>query len=128
MISPKSVPTARGPLVAWHRRAGGRMETVGGWEICVSHPAEDGPSADTGNLLLSAIAAADVTDADAFQKALAAADFDSVRGNFKFGPNQHPIQDFVIREVVDDNGVLTNKLVGTVMTDHADAYAAECKM
>ena len=52
MISPKSIPTARGPLVAWHRRAGGRMETVGGWEICVSHPAQEDPSADTGNLLL----------------------------------------------------------------------------
>ncbi|WP_230722074.1 ABC transporter substrate-binding protein [Martelella mediterranea] len=85
-------------------------------------------SYDTANLLLSAMAKADVADADAFREALAAADFDSVRGNFKFGPNQHPIQDFVIREVVDDNGVLTNKLVGTVMTDHADAYAAECKM
>lgn len=85
-------------------------------------------SYDTANLLLSAIAAADVSNADAFQKALAAADFDSVRGNFRFGPNQHPIQDFVIREVVDDNGVLTNKLIGTVMTDHADAYAADCKM
>ena len=29
---------ARGPLVAWHRRAGGQLETVGGWEICTSHP------------------------------------------------------------------------------------------
>jgi glycine cleavage system aminomethyltransferase T len=29
---------ARGPLVAWHRHAGGQLESVGGWEICTSHP------------------------------------------------------------------------------------------
>ena len=38
MISSPSPPLARGPLVAWHRHAGGQLETVGGWEICTSHP------------------------------------------------------------------------------------------
>ena len=83
---------------------------------------------DTANLLLSAMATADVQDAEAFRAALAAADFPSVRGKFSFGPNQHPIQDFYVREVVSEDGVLTNRIVGTVMTDRGDAYAEQCKM
>ena len=84
---------------------------------------------DTANLILSAAAKADVTDRDAFREALRAADFPTVRGKFKFGPNQHPIQDLYLREVVkNDQGVLTNKILGTALTDHADAYAGECKM
>ena len=83
---------------------------------------------DTANLLLSAMAKADVADADAFRAALEAADFDSVRGKFSFGPNHHPIQDIYVREVVKEGDVLTNKIIGTALTDHADAYAADCKM
>ncbi|MEW9807787.1 ABC transporter substrate-binding protein [Mesorhizobium marinum] len=83
---------------------------------------------DTGTLLAAAAAKADVKDADAFRAALAAADFDSVRGKFKFNTNHHPIQDFYVREVIKDgDGVLTNKIIATSFTDHQDAYAAECK-
>ena len=83
---------------------------------------------DTANLLLSAMDKADVKDADAFRDALRAADFNSVRGKFIFGPNQHPIQDIYVREVVKEGDVLTNKIIGTALTDHADAYASECTM
>ncbi|SOC30029.1 ABC transporter substrate-binding protein [Thalassospira xiamenensis] len=83
---------------------------------------------DTANLLLSAMEKADVNDKDAFRDALRAADFNSVRGKFIFGPNQHPIQDIYVREVVKEGDVLTNKIVGTALTDHADAYASECAM
>ena len=83
---------------------------------------------DTANLLLSAMEKADVADADAFREALRAADFDSVRGDFKFGPNQHPIQDIYVREVIKEGDVYTNKIIGTALEDHGDAYAAECKM
>ncbi|MCZ4290584.1 ABC transporter substrate-binding protein [Hoeflea alexandrii] len=83
---------------------------------------------DTGNLLLSAMAAAPVTDADAFRKALEAADFKSVRGKFSFGPNHHPIQDIHVREVIKEGDIFTNKVVGTALADRADAYAADCKM
>jgi branched-chain amino acid transport system substrate-binding protein len=68
-----------------------------------------------------------VSDADAFRAALEAADFDSVRGNFAFGPNHHPIQDIYVREVVKEGDVYTNKIIGTALTSHVDAYA-ECKM
>ena len=83
---------------------------------------------DTANLLLSAMAKADVTDADAFRAALEAADFPSVRGKFSFGPNHHPIQDIYVREVIKEGDVYTNKIVGTALTDHGDAYSDECKM
>lgn len=83
---------------------------------------------DAANLIISAAAKASVKDADAFRAALKAADFDSVRGDFRFGNNNHPIQDVYVREVVKEGDVLTNKIVGTAFEDHQDAYAAECKM
>lgn len=84
---------------------------------------------DTANLIVSAKKKASVKDADAFRAALKAADFASVRGKFKFNTNNHPIQDFYVREVVKgEDGTLTNKIVGTSFTDHQDAYAANCKM
>jgi branched-chain amino acid transport system substrate-binding protein len=83
---------------------------------------------DAARLIGSALAKASIEDPDAFREALEAAEFDSVRGDFKFGPNHHPIQDIYVREVVKEGDVLTNRLVGTAMEDHADAYAAECQM
>ncbi|MGU3576119.1 ABC transporter substrate-binding protein [Brucellaceae bacterium C25G] len=83
---------------------------------------------DAANLILSAAAKASIQDKDAFRAALKDADFDSVRGKFKFGNNNHPIQDIYIREVIKEDGVLTNKIVATSFTDHQDAYAADCKM
>ncbi len=85
---------------------------------------------DTANLILSALDKADpATDPDAFRKALEAADFASVRKNFKFGPNHHPIQDIYVREVVEGpDGKPTNKLIGVALEDHQDVYAADCKM
>jgi branched-chain amino acid transport system substrate-binding protein len=83
---------------------------------------------DTANLLISAIAAADVSDADAFRAALEAANFDSTRGAFKFGPNHHPIQDIYVRQVVQEGDIFTNKLIGVALKNHSDAYAVDCKM
>lgn len=83
---------------------------------------------DTANLLLSAIEKADVKDSDAFLAALKAAEFDSVRGNFSFGPNNHPVQDIYVREVIKEGDVFTNKIIATALTNHSDAYAADCKM
>lgn len=83
---------------------------------------------DTANLLLSAMARADVKDADAFRAALKAADFDSTRGDFEFGNNHHPIQDIYVREVIKEGDVFTNKIIGVALENHQDAYAANCKM
>ncbi len=83
---------------------------------------------DTANLLLSAMAKADVEDQDAFRAALKAAEFDSVRGSFAFGPNHHPIQDIYVREVIQEGDVFTNRIVSKAMEGHSDAYAADCSM
>ena len=83
---------------------------------------------DTANLIIAAASKASVKDKDAFRAAIKQADFDSVRGDFSFGNNNHPIQDIYVREVVKEGDVLTNKIVGTAFEDHQDAYAAECKM
>lgn len=84
---------------------------------------------DTANLLLSAMAKADVSDAEAFRAALAAAEFSSVRGKFSFGPNQHPVQDIYMREVVKlEDGSLSNKILDKAMEDRGDAYAEQCQM
>ncbi|MBA3448170.1 MAG: ABC transporter substrate-binding protein [Pseudaminobacter sp.] len=83
---------------------------------------------DTANLIVSAAAKASVKDADAFRAALKAAEFETVRGNFKFNTNNHPIQNFYVREVIKEGDVLTNKIVGTSFENHQDAYAKDCKM
>jgi branched-chain amino acid transport system substrate-binding protein len=83
---------------------------------------------DTANLIVSASKKASVKDPDAFRAALKEAQFDSVRGKFKFNTNNHPIQDIYVREVVKEGDVLTNKIIGTAFTDHGDAYAEQCKM
>jgi len=83
---------------------------------------------DTANLILSALEKASIQDKDAFRAALAEADFKSTRGDFKFGPNHRPIQDIYVREVIEEDGVVTNKILGIALEDHQDAYVAECQM
>jgi branched-chain amino acid transport system substrate-binding protein len=86
---------------------------------------------DAAMLIDSAVRAVggDIEDAEAFRAALEAADFESVRGPFRFNVNHYPIQTFYLRQVVRDrDGRLTNRLAGTVFTEHGDAYAAECEM
>jgi branched-chain amino acid transport system substrate-binding protein len=70
-----------------------------------------------------------VDNTEAFRAAMLKADFASVRGAFRFGPNQHPIQDWYSLKVdKDSSGKLALKTVGKVLTDHGDAYAKDCKL
>jgi len=70
-----------------------------------------------------------VEDKEAVLKALKAARFDSVRGPFKYNNNQYPVQDYYLRVITKDSqGRVTNKTLGKVFSNHADAYAASCKM
>lgn len=70
-----------------------------------------------------------IEDKDAFRQALKAANFKSVRGDFKFNINQYPIQDFYLREVVKDGqGRITNKAISIILKDYKDPFAVECKM
>lgn len=84
---------------------------------------------DGALLIASALKAVngDMSKVDQFRKALEKADFPSVRGNFSFGNNNHPVQDIYVRKVIkDENGNFTNQIVQKVFTNHADAYAKEC--
>ncbi len=83
---------------------------------------------DTANLMISAMGKADVADLDAFRAALKEADFASTRGEFSFGPNNHPVQNIYVREVIQEGDVFTNRIIGTALTGHTDVYAAECQM
>lgn len=70
-----------------------------------------------------------VDDTDAFSAAMRKADFQSVRGNFKFGPNQHPVHDWHALRVergADGNLAIVTK--GKVLESHGDFYAKDCKM
>jgi branched-chain amino acid transport system substrate-binding protein len=70
-----------------------------------------------------------IEDKAAFRKALESANFKSVRGNFKLNKNHFPIQTYYLRQVVKDtSGRITNKTIGTIFSDHDDAYADQCKM
>ena len=86
---------------------------------------------DTAMLMDSAIRKVKgrIEDKDALRAALRAADFKSVRGDFKFGPNQFPVQNYYLQLVgKDNNGRIVHKTIGTVLKDRADAYVQNCKM
>jgi branched-chain amino acid transport system substrate-binding protein len=86
---------------------------------------------DAALLIGSAIAATGgrVGDRAAFAAALKRADFQSVRGRFRFGNNNHPIQTIYMREVVrDERGRIVNRTIGTAFQDHQDAYASQCRL
>lgn len=88
-------------------------------------------SYDAARLIESALikTKGNVSDRNALNAALKSANFQSVRGNFKFNSNQFPIQDFYVFEVVKDaQGAVTLKTVSKVMADAKDAYAAACPL
>ena len=70
-----------------------------------------------------------IEDKEALRAALRAADFKSVRGEFKFGPNQFPVQNYYLQLVGRGNdGRLVHKTIGTVLPNRADAYVQDSKM
>jgi branched-chain amino acid transport system substrate-binding protein len=86
---------------------------------------------DSALLLDSAIAKVkgNVADKAAFQVALKAADFKSVRGDFKFNNNNFPIQDFHMFEAIKDGqGRYTLKTIATPLKADKDAYFDKCAM
>jgi branched-chain amino acid transport system substrate-binding protein len=70
-----------------------------------------------------------VEDTNAFSAAMRKADFQSVRGAFKFGPNQHPINDWHALKVEKGaDGQLGIVTKGKVLEAHSDFYAKSCKI
>jgi len=84
---------------------------------------------DAALLIGTGLRKAGVDDLPAFRKALLTSEIPSVRGAFKFGPNQHPIQDwYALKAVKGADGKMALKTDGKVLTAHSDSYAADCKM
>jgi branched-chain amino acid transport system substrate-binding protein len=70
-----------------------------------------------------------IEDTDAMRAALSKANFDSVRGPFRFGHNHFPVQTYYLNQVARDaSGKLYNKLLGVAQKDVVDVFAAKCKM
>ena len=88
-------------------------------------------SYDAANLIASAVAATkgNLSDKEALRKAMEKADFKSVRGNFKFGNNHIPIQNFYLQDVVQDaKGDFVLKTAATIIKDYQDASHDKCPM
>jgi branched-chain amino acid transport system substrate-binding protein len=107
-------------------------EFVAAWDAKYARPITYYASQgyDTARLIASAFAkTGGVDDIDALREALRAADFQSVRGDFKFGPNQHPVQDWYVLDIVSDGkGGAMAKTNRMILKDHGDSYSALCKM
>jgi branched-chain amino acid transport system substrate-binding protein len=86
---------------------------------------------DTAMLLDSAIrkVKGNLANKEGLRAAIKAADFKSVRGEFRFGANQFPVQDYylqVVGKTVD--GKIAHKTMGKILTARGDAYVQDCKM
>ena len=86
---------------------------------------------DTAQLIDSAVRKVKgrLQDKEAVRAALKAADFKSVRGEFRFNRNQFPIQNYYLQLVgKGSDGRIVHKTIGTVLKDRGDAYVQDCKM
>jgi branched-chain amino acid transport system substrate-binding protein len=85
---------------------------------------------DAINLIASAVAAVngDLSNPDALRAALRKADFKSVRGAFKFGPNNYPIQNYYKQEVVKEGDAYRLKTIETAVEGFQDVHYTKCKM
>ena len=86
---------------------------------------------DSALLIDSALAKVkgNMADKKAFQVALKAADFKSVRGDFKFNTNNFPIQDLHVFEAIKDaQGRYTLKTVATPLKADKDGYYDKCPL
>jgi branched-chain amino acid transport system substrate-binding protein len=86
---------------------------------------------DAAQLIDSALKKVDgnLEDQDALRDALREADFQSLRGDFEFGNNHYPIQDFYLVEVAKrDDGKYQTEISQKIFDDYQDTYASECPM
>jgi len=71
----------------------------------------------------------DLSNKDAVIAELEKADFQSLRGGFKFGPNHYPIQDFYLVQVAKrPDGKFQTEIVEKIFDDYQDNYVSDCKM
>jgi len=86
---------------------------------------------DTARLLDIAVRKVKGNTADkaAFAAAVksAGAELKSIRGPFKFGNNNMPVQNYYAFQTVKEGSDVTVKLLSTPLPDHQDVYVALCK-
>jgi branched-chain amino acid transport system substrate-binding protein len=58
----------------------------------------------------------------------AGSEFKSVRGPFRFGKNNMPIQNYYALQTSRESGKIVSKLIGTPLPAHADPYAQQCPL
>jgi len=87
-------------------------------------------SYDAAMLLNSAVTAVngDLSNKEDIRKAMEKADFKSVRGNFKFGNNHVPIQNFYLQDVVKEGDDYLLKTVATIVENYQDRFRDRCPM
>jgi branched-chain amino acid transport system substrate-binding protein len=86
---------------------------------------------DSVALLNSAVTAVkgDLSNKEGMRKEMEKADFKSIKGNFKFGNNHLPIQNFYLEEArKDDDGSYSLHTISTIVKNDQDAYHAQCPM
>ena len=86
---------------------------------------------DTAIAIASALKAVGgkVDNVEGFRQAMLKADFQTTRGAFKFGKNQHPVQDWYAMKVEKDaSGNIVLKTREKILSNYGDPYAADCKM
>ena len=73
--------------------------------------------------------AGDLTNKDGIRDALRKANYQSVRGPYKYGNNHFPIQNFYLQEAVkDEGGSYTLRTIDLALKDHQDRYHDKCGM
>src|SRR3984957_12983746 len=86
---------------------------------------------DAVGLIDSAVTAVkgDLADKEGMRKEMEKADFKSVRGNFKYGNNHIPIQNFYLQDAVKNaDGSYSLRTVATIVKDDQDKFHDKCPM
>ena len=84
---------------------------------------------DTAQALAAALKVVGSDDPAKLGAELRKANFKSVRGPFRFGPNQHPVQDwYQVQPVKNADGSLSLKTIGKILSNHGDAFSKDCKL
>ena len=85
---------------------------------------------DAVSLLNSAVTAVngDLSKKEEMRREMEKADFKSVRGNFKFGNNHIPIQNFYLQDVVKQGDDYVLQTVATIVENDQDRFHDRCPM
>jgi branched-chain amino acid transport system substrate-binding protein len=70
----------------------------------------------------------DLSNKEGLRQAMEKADFKSLRGNFKFGNNHIPIQNFYLQDLVKEGNDYVLKTVATIVENDQDSFHDRCQV